>query len=155
MLQFYREAMKRAFPVYLPVYLIPMLLFRRKQLLSQPISTLRDNALGMARSTLFLASYCTMGMYEMCWLRRTFGVHFKTAIALSGKWHRRVHDDVSCHARVRREWIVYARCMYLSCDLFRRYRRWCVCLDREAAPSHRADTVCADTGYAGRISYRT
>ena len=54
----------RALPVYLPVYLIPALLVHRKALLhaKKGPDIGRKVAVGAARSSLFLALYCTL-----CW----------------------------------------------------------------------------------------
>ena len=90
MLQFMIEALKRTVPVralladlfvlnvllikvYLPVYLVPMLLFRSKQLLRDPATVLSSTALGIARSSVFLSVYCGIGWSTICYLKGLFG----------------------------------------------------------------------------------
>jgi len=63
---FFQKAYLRALPVYLPVYLLPMLLFKHKQLLKHPLAILLPTALNLARSSLFLSSYCTMAWAVAC-----------------------------------------------------------------------------------------
>ena len=54
----------RALPVYIPVYLVPALLVHRKALMDpkKAPDIARRVAMGAARSSLFLALYCTL-----CW----------------------------------------------------------------------------------------
>lgn len=51
---------KRAIPVYLPVYLIPLVLFRTRHLLRRPLMTLLTAAIGLTRSSVFLSSYVSV-----------------------------------------------------------------------------------------------
>lgn len=60
--RFWKAAFLRALPVYLPVYGIPMLLFKHKQLLRQPLQILVPTISNLLRSSMFLSSYCSV-----CW----------------------------------------------------------------------------------------
>ena len=44
-------------PVYLPVYLIPLVLFKGKAIVKDPTGTLGHTALGVARSSVFLVQH--------------------------------------------------------------------------------------------------
>ncbi|CAI5965703.1 unnamed protein product [Closterium sp. NIES-65] len=57
-LSFLPAAYMRAVPVYVPVYLVSALLVHRSSLLRQPLSIALRTALGAARSSLFLSTYC-------------------------------------------------------------------------------------------------
>src|SRR4051794_38480298 len=61
-LDFFKAAYLRALPVYLPVYMLPLVLFKSRQLLRRPIQILLPTVLNIARSSLFLSSYCSV-----CW----------------------------------------------------------------------------------------
>lgn len=64
--QFWIRAFVRALRVYLPVYVVPALLFGFKRCLHAPLPTVRHVAVGVARSAAFLASYCSMGYGGVC-----------------------------------------------------------------------------------------
>lgn len=59
---FFKGAYLRALPVYLPVYIAQTVLFRLKHLIRHPVEGLSVFASNVARSSLFLALYCSM-----CW----------------------------------------------------------------------------------------
>jgi hypothetical protein len=61
---FFLQAYKRALPVYVPVYLIPALIVHRQDLLKKQYSILGKGLLGTARSSLFLATYCSSAWLE-------------------------------------------------------------------------------------------
>jgi len=65
-LDFFKKAYLRALPVYLPVYALPVLLFKHRQLLSRPLSILLPTTLNLLRSSLFLSSYCTAAWAVAC-----------------------------------------------------------------------------------------
>lgn len=75
----------RALPVYLPVYLIPALLVHRKALLSatKGPDIGRKVAVGAARSSLFLALYCTL-----CWRGACVGFQATRKLTTSGQTGR-------------------------------------------------------------------
>ncbi|GMI90954.1 hypothetical protein like AT1G34630 [Hibiscus trionum] len=73
------EAYKRALPVYLPVYLIPALIVHRQGLFKRPYGTLRKGIVDIARSSLFLSTYCTSAWIWTCML---FGIFKKCNIPL-------------------------------------------------------------------------
>ncbi|XP_021740201.1 uncharacterized protein LOC110706581 isoform X1 [Chenopodium quinoa] len=66
------QAYKRALPVYLPVYLVPALIVHRKDLLKRPYPILGKSVIGIARSSLFLSSYCASAWMWTCILFRIF-----------------------------------------------------------------------------------
>ncbi|KAL4335176.1 hypothetical protein GQ457_07G023600 [Hibiscus cannabinus] len=63
---FFIEAYKRALPVYLPVYLIPALIVHRQGLFKRPYGILGKGIVDIARSSLFLSSYCTSAWLVLC-----------------------------------------------------------------------------------------
>jgi hypothetical protein len=65
-IEFFRAAYLRALPVYTPVYILPLLLFRLKSLIKSPITNSVATALGVLRSSLFLASYCSIAWATAC-----------------------------------------------------------------------------------------
>ncbi|KHG21254.1 Transmembrane protein [Gossypium arboreum] len=60
------EAYKRALPVYLPVYLIPALIVHHQGLFKRPCTILGKGIVDIARSSLFLATYCTSAWMWTC-----------------------------------------------------------------------------------------
>ncbi|KAK9757570.1 hypothetical protein RND81_01G171200 [Saponaria officinalis] len=71
-ISFLIQAYKRAVPVYLPVYLVPALIVHRQDLLKRPCSILWKSVFGMARSSLFLSTYCASAWMWTCVLFRIF-----------------------------------------------------------------------------------
>ncbi|XP_039070180.1 transmembrane protein 135 homolog [Hibiscus syriacus] len=65
------EAYKRALPVYLPVYLIPALIFHRQGLFRRPYRILGKSIVDISRSSLFLSTYCTSAWIWTCMLFRS------------------------------------------------------------------------------------
>lgn len=61
----------RCLKVYAPVHLIPLLLFKRKQLLDSPVVALAKAGRGIALSTGFLTSFVWMVKTALCTLRTT------------------------------------------------------------------------------------
>jgi len=59
-LTFLAEAYRRSLPVYLPVYFVPALLIHRKSFFNRDLELLKKTFHGVARSSLFLASFCTL-----------------------------------------------------------------------------------------------
>ncbi|CAI5493823.1 unnamed protein product [Closterium sp. Naga37s-1] len=72
-LSFLPAAYMRAVPVYVPVYLVPALLVHRSSLLRQPLSIALRTALGAARSSLFLATYCGTAWFWTCNIHQLVG----------------------------------------------------------------------------------
>ncbi|WVZ57370.1 hypothetical protein U9M48_007763 [Paspalum notatum var. saurae] len=106
---FLLQAYGRAFPVYVPVYLIPALVVHRTHLIKRPLSAIGKNLLGIARSSLFLSVYCACEWGWTCLLFRTFqrcnipllvlGT-FPTGLALLiEKKSRRIEISLYCLAR--------------------------------------------------------
>jgi len=67
------EGMKRAIPVYLPVYLIPLLLFKANAIVKRPWKTLKGIVSSVLRSSAFLATYCAVAMHALCFFNRASG----------------------------------------------------------------------------------
>ncbi|GAB4861219.1 hypothetical protein Ancab_036377 [Ancistrocladus abbreviatus] len=65
-ISFFIQAYKRALPVYLPVYLVPALIVHRLGLLKIPHEILWKSVLGIARSSLFLSTYCSSAWLWTC-----------------------------------------------------------------------------------------
>ena len=82
--KFFIEAFKRAVPVYTPVYLIPLLLFKYKAIFKRPIITAYNTALAITRSSAFLATYCTVAMHTLCAVNRSTGISSQHTVALAG-----------------------------------------------------------------------
>ncbi|GJP85001.1 hypothetical protein CLOP_g15038 [Closterium sp. NIES-67] len=72
-LSFLRGAYLRAVPVYVPVYLVPALLVHRSSLLQKPLSIALRTAVGAARSSLFLATYCGTAWFWTCNIHQLVG----------------------------------------------------------------------------------
>lgn len=108
-LTFLIQAYKRALPVYLPVYLIPALIVHRKGLMQRPYTILGKSVFGIARSSLFLSSYCASAWMWTCFLFRIFQrcnipmvamSTFPTGLALAiEKKSRRIEISLYCLAR--------------------------------------------------------
>ncbi|OAY58136.1 uncharacterized protein LOC110608546 isoform X3 [Manihot esculenta] len=108
-ISFFIQAYKRALPVYLPVYLIPALIVHREGLWKSPCSILAKGLVGIARSSLFLSTYCSSAWMWTCVLFRIFrrcnipmvamGT-FPTGLALAiEKKSRRIEISLYCLAR--------------------------------------------------------
>ena len=69
-LEYFVRGWRLAVPVYLPVYLLPMLLFGSKRLLRDPHGSLYHLVTGVATSSTFLSLYTTIGFASICGLRR-------------------------------------------------------------------------------------
>jgi len=59
---FFVRGLLNALPVYAPVYGVPLVLFRRRKLARDPRGVLTETLHGVARSSTFLALYCTLGI---------------------------------------------------------------------------------------------
>lgn len=55
---FFLQAVRRSIPVYVPVYVMPMLMFNSNKLVAAPEKVLTKVLIGIARSSTFLAMYC-------------------------------------------------------------------------------------------------
>ncbi|XXQ33732.1 Transmembrane protein 135 N-terminal domain-containing protein [Plasmodiophora brassicae] len=80
---FFLESMRRALPVYVPVYFLPLLMFKTRRILSQPWQQSWHTVLGILRSSSFLASYCSVAWLVSCWAR-TIGLKSPISGYLSG-----------------------------------------------------------------------
>jgi hypothetical protein len=68
-LEYFVRGWRLAVPVYLPVYLLPMLLFGSKRLLRDPRGSAWHLVTGVATSSTFLSLYTTIGFASICGLR--------------------------------------------------------------------------------------
>ena len=66
MLTFLKDGLLRALPVYIPVYVLPLLVFRMKDIVRSPLRSAALTSVGIARSSLFLSAYCTACWYTAC-----------------------------------------------------------------------------------------
>ena len=66
----------RALPVYVPIYIIPMLLVHRDKLLKKPVDVTIRTLLGIARSSLFLSCYCQFAWGSVCTANSLLGLGF-------------------------------------------------------------------------------
>ncbi|PKA49535.1 hypothetical protein AXF42_Ash004075 [Apostasia shenzhenica] len=108
-ISFLFQAYRRALPVYLPVYLIPAIIVHRQGLLKCPFTIMTKSLFGVARSSMFLSTYCTSAWGWTCLLFRLFqrcnipmvamGT-FPTGLALGiEKKSRRIEISLYCFAR--------------------------------------------------------
>eukprot|EP00250_Pteridium_aquilinum_P031245 c43296_g1_i1 orf=221-1786(-) len=106
---FLGQAYLRSLPVYVPVYLIPAIIVHRRGLLKKPLPIFSKTLLGMARSSLFLSTYCASAWFWTCMLFRVsrkcsppiiaLGT-FPTGLAvLLEKKSRRMEIALYCFAR--------------------------------------------------------
>lgn len=72
-LQFILKSLQRTLPVYAPIHLLPLFLFRFPQLCSNPLGILFKTSTGIMRSSLFLSTYCASAWYFSCMMQRTIG----------------------------------------------------------------------------------
>jgi hypothetical protein len=78
------EGLKRAIPVYLPVYLIPLILFKSQVIVRHPIRTAFHTFVSVMRSSTFLATYCTIAMHAICAINRITGRSHHLAVPVAG-----------------------------------------------------------------------
>jgi hypothetical protein len=76
LLQFWLEGLRRAAPVYLPIVIVPLILFHPKRIFTSPLATLQHCLLSIARSSVFLSTFCTS-----CWAWPCFVTNFAPAYA--------------------------------------------------------------------------
>ena len=84
-LSFLFEAYKRSLPVYLPVYFVPALLIHRKSFLNSDLKLVKKTLQGAARSSLFLASYCTLA-WQACMVGSSVASALFGRRSLNGVW---------------------------------------------------------------------
>lgn len=83
-LKFWFAAYKRALPVYIPVYLLPLFLFHLKPLLRSPWTQLASTLVNINRSCIFLSSYCMWGWLSSCYIHHYLGLSGSVVGYLSG-----------------------------------------------------------------------
>lgn len=66
---YFLKGLKLALPVYIPVFALPMVLFSYRKLIRDPVHTLQIMLQGVARSSLFLSAYCTIGVNAITFIR--------------------------------------------------------------------------------------
>ena len=72
-LRFLCSGMLSSLKIYLPIYCIPLLLFKSKMLLTKPLETLGNLAKNTLFSALFLDVDMTTSLYTLCLLRNIWG----------------------------------------------------------------------------------
>lgn len=55
------KGIRLSLSVYLPVYFVPIFLFQIKHLIKNPVNIISQGLKGVAISSIFLATYCTIG----------------------------------------------------------------------------------------------
>jgi len=78
------KGLKFSIPVYLPVHLIPLLIFKGKNILIKPLNLFIDAIWNIFRSSIFLSSYVAMAWYAPCINTEYFGRRGHLTSALSG-----------------------------------------------------------------------
>lgn len=74
----------RASVVYLPVHIVPPLLFKRKHVLRRPALFAAETAVGVLRSSLFLGTYVAIVKSNVCFWRWALGRTSSGATRLAG-----------------------------------------------------------------------
>jgi len=97
---FLKQAFFRSFPVYLPVYLIPLVIFRYKKMLNNPLDTLTSTTISICRSSFFLATYTAGAWITACMGHKYVNYHatplayfcgfFSGSMVILEKKHRRI-----------------------------------------------------------------
>jgi hypothetical protein len=72
--------------VYLPVYILPLLVFKHKQLLSSPVTTLVKVTRQITQSSIFLGAYCTLSWAAVCFHRQYTGTLDPLVARYAGLW---------------------------------------------------------------------
>eukprot|EP00002_Diphylleia_rotans_P013288 TRINITY_DN2596_c0_g1_i3.p1 TRINITY_DN2596_c0_g1~~TRINITY_DN2596_c0_g1_i3.p1 ORF type:complete len:495 (+),score=96.21 TRINITY_DN2596_c0_g1_i3:59-1543(+) len=83
-LRYFLQCLRRAVPVYVPIYAAPLLIFHLRSLASSPITTLARASLGILRSSLFLASYCASAWASVCFCRNILGIRSQVVGPIAG-----------------------------------------------------------------------
>lgn len=65
-LTFFKGGLRRALPVYVPVYLVSTLVFRSKSLVKAPWQTVLGIIRNVLQSSVFLSAYCTQSWLGAC-----------------------------------------------------------------------------------------
>ncbi|KAL4444542.1 hypothetical protein ABPG74_016835 [Tetrahymena malaccensis] len=68
---------KNSYKYYIPIHLIPLLIFKRKKLIKEPIATIKHTLYNYIKSLCFMGSYVAVLKYFLCktknWRRRIDG----------------------------------------------------------------------------------
>jgi len=70
--QYFQAAYFRAIPVYIPIYVLPLVCFRFKSLFKHPLANIVSTATGIGRSSLFLSTYCSVAWYVACIISKIY-----------------------------------------------------------------------------------
>eukprot|EP00347_Sterkiella_histriomuscorum_P020166 403338853 len=76
--------MKIASKFYLPIHCIPILIFKRKKILEQPLQVVKQAAVNVLRSCLFMSCYIAIFRYLTCLLKNTRGKIDRLNIVIAG-----------------------------------------------------------------------
>ncbi|RHY26575.1 hypothetical protein DYB32_007484 [Aphanomyces invadans] len=78
------DGVVRAARLYVPVHFTPLLLFKRRQLVSAPAKTLTQTALATLRSSAFLSSYQALVKVFLCATRNSFHEDYSLSALFGG-----------------------------------------------------------------------
>eukprot|EP01117_Protostelium_nocturnum_P015080 TRINITY_DN5803_c0_g1_i2.p1 TRINITY_DN5803_c0_g1~~TRINITY_DN5803_c0_g1_i2.p1 ORF type:complete len:375 (+),score=113.45 TRINITY_DN5803_c0_g1_i2:615-1739(+) len=81
---FLKDAFRRALPVYIPIFVVPQILFKPKTLVTRPFSSIYHVLMGIARSSTFLSMYCGMCWLTSCFITDKVGLRTHLTVAASG-----------------------------------------------------------------------
>lgn len=57
---------KNAYKYYLPIHIIPLLIFKRKKLMTEPLKTLKYTLINYLKSVCFMSLYVCILKFSMC-----------------------------------------------------------------------------------------
>jgi len=60
------KVISNSYKYYLPIHLIPLLIFKRKKLMSEPIKTLKSTIINYLKSLCFMGAYVAILKYGLC-----------------------------------------------------------------------------------------
>ena len=83
-LSFFFNALPRSAKVYLPVFTLPLLLFRARSLVDAPLATTRSWAKNVGQASVFLSAYCTFAWATVCALTKHTPVRSPLLAASAG-----------------------------------------------------------------------
>ncbi|CDW75520.1 UNKNOWN [Stylonychia lemnae] len=68
----FKQIFMKVLKINLPIHVIPLLLFRRKQLLTEPVQTLKKFVINILRSVMFLTGFVIISQLIQCYGSRLF-----------------------------------------------------------------------------------
>jgi hypothetical protein len=67
------HSFKKLVPIYIPIYVIPMLIFNAKKLYKEPVKRIKQLVISVLRSSLFLGVFLGVGWSANCLIARKLG----------------------------------------------------------------------------------